>query len=87
VSRKQALRLDAQCPYTEERQQGQEDQMREFQCGTLVPGCEWEVRGEDDAEIVKRAVQHLKQAHGETIIRESMVENIKSRIKESRSAA
>jgi predicted small metal-binding protein len=61
--------------------------MREFQCGTLVPGCEWEVHADDDAEIVKRAVEHLKQAHGESIIRENMVENIKARIRESQNAA
>ncbi|GIL02122.1 MAG: small metal-binding protein [Alphaproteobacteria bacterium] len=61
--------------------------MRTFQCGTLVPGCEWETSAEDDAEIVRRTVEHLRSAHGETIVRESMVDNIKKRIKDSRAAA
>lgn len=61
--------------------------MKVFQCGTLVPGCEWETSAADEAEIVRRAVEHLRSAHGEEVIRESMVENIKKRIKDSQSAA
>ena len=61
--------------------------MRQFECGTLVPGCQWHTRADDDAEVVRRAVEHMRQAHGETIIRENMVENIKSRIREEHKAA
>lgn len=61
--------------------------MREFECGTLVPGCQWHTRADDDAEVVRRAVEHMRQAHGETIIRESMVDNIKARIREEHKAA
>jgi predicted small metal-binding protein len=56
--------------------------MREFQCGTLVPGCDWTTVAEDDAEVVRRAVEHLKTAHGEDTVRQNMVENIKGRIRE-----
>lgn len=56
--------------------------MRLFECGTLVPGCEWHTRASEDAEVVRRTVEHLRQAHGETIIRENMVENIKHRIRD-----
>ncbi|MCB1450976.1 MAG: DUF1059 domain-containing protein [Nitratireductor sp.] len=61
--------------------------MKEFQCGTLVPGCEWHVTGDDEAEIVHRAVEHLRNVHGETIIRETMVDNIKKRIGPASEAA
>ena len=61
--------------------------MREFQCGTLVPGCNWHTSANDDAEIVRRAVEHLRSAHGETLIRETMIENIKKRIKPVADAA
>jgi predicted small metal-binding protein len=61
--------------------------MKEFQCGTLVPGCEWHTRNEDDAEIVKSAVDHMRTVHGETLIRENMVENIKQRIRPVRDEA
>lgn len=56
--------------------------MKEFQCGTLVPGCEWKTAAEDDAEVVRRAIEHLRSAHEEQVIREKMIENIKQRIRE-----
>lgn len=54
--------------------------MRLFECGSLVPGCPWHTRAEEDAEVVRRAVEHLKSAHGEDIIRESTIDHIKERI-------
>ncbi|MBP2548853.1 putative small metal-binding protein [Neorhizobium galegae] len=54
--------------------------MRLFECGTLVPGCDWHTRADEDAEIVRRAVDHLRTTHGETVIRETMIDNIKARI-------
>jgi predicted small metal-binding protein len=61
--------------------------MKEFHCGTLVPGCDWHTRAEDEAEVMRRAVEHLREVHGETIIRESMIEAIRSRIGKERDAA
>ncbi|PYE45151.1 putative small metal-binding protein [Rhizobium sp. PP-WC-2G-219] len=61
--------------------------MRLFECGALVPGCEWHTRADNDAEIVRRTVEHLRQAHGEDVIRETMIDNIKSRIAEETKAA
>jgi predicted small metal-binding protein len=57
--------------------------MKMFQCGSLVPGCAWETTANDEAEVVRRAVEHLRSAHGETVIRENMVENIKHRIRDT----
>jgi predicted small metal-binding protein len=61
--------------------------MKEFYCGSLVPGCEWHTRHEEEAEIMRRAVEHMRETHGETIIRETMVEAIRSRIDKVRDAA
>lgn len=61
--------------------------MRLFECGSLVPGCAWHTRADSDAEVVRRAVDHLRQTHGETLIRENMVDNIKTRIVEETKAA
>ena len=61
--------------------------MRLFECGSLVPGCEWHTRADNDAEIVRRAVEHMRETHGETIIRETMIEAIRSRIEKVRDAA
>lgn len=54
--------------------------MRLFECGTLVPGCEWHTRADSDAEVVRRVVEHMRDTHGETVMRENMIENIKARI-------
>jgi predicted small metal-binding protein len=64
-----------------------ETAMKEFHCGTLVPGCEWHTRAEEEAEVMRRAVEHLRETHGETIIRETMIEAIRSRISKVRDAA
>ncbi len=61
--------------------------MRLFECGTLVPGCNWHTRAAEDAEVVRRAVDHMKSAHGETVIRESMVDHIKERIRDAQAEA
>ncbi|THV24666.1 DUF1059 domain-containing protein [Peteryoungia ipomoeae] len=54
--------------------------MKRFDCGTLVPGCDWHTRAEDEAEVVRRAVEHLRVTHGEEVIRPSMVDHIKQRV-------
>lgn len=61
--------------------------MKIYHCGSLVPGCEWHTRHEEEAEVMRRAVEHMREAHGETNIRETMVEAIRSRIGNERSAA
>ncbi|AOF92030.1 MAG TPA: DUF1059 domain-containing protein [Shinella sp.] len=60
--------------------------MRLFECGSLVPGCDWHTRANDDAEVVRRAVEHMRTAHGETMIRESTVDHIKERIVDEKAA-
>jgi predicted small metal-binding protein len=61
--------------------------MKEFQCGSLVPGCDWHTRHEYEAEVIRRASEHLRETHGETVIREKMVEAIKARIEVTKAAA
>lgn len=60
--------------------------MRIFQCSSLVPGCEWHTRAEQDAEIVRRVAEHLRTAHNEQIVRPNMVVEIKKRITEEQAA-
>jgi predicted small metal-binding protein len=54
--------------------------MKSFDCGTLVPGCQWHTEATDSAEVVRRAAEHLRSAHGEEEIRPGMVEQIKARV-------
>jgi predicted small metal-binding protein len=56
--------------------------MKSFECGSLVPGCTWHTQAEDTAEIVRRAADHLRNAHGEEVIRPNMVDEIKARVHE-----
>lgn len=58
--------------------------MKEVQC--VVPGCQWKTRAEDEAEVVRRTSEHLRGAHGETMIRESTIENIKKHIHDAEHA-
>ena len=52
--------------------------MKQYEC--LVPGCAWHTQGADEAEIVRRAAEHLREVHGEAVVRPEMVERIKQRI-------
>lgn len=37
---------------------------KELRCGDLMPGCETVVEGKDEAEVMARAVEHARNAHG-----------------------
>jgi predicted small metal-binding protein len=52
--------------------------MKQYEC--LVPGCEWRTEAQDEAEIVRRAAEHLREVHDEAVVRPEMVERIKQRI-------
>ncbi|MBN9311192.1 DUF1059 domain-containing protein [Devosia sp.] len=54
--------------------------MKSFECGTLVPGCRWHTEAPDAAEVVRRAAEHLRSAHGEETVRPNMIDEIKARI-------
>ncbi len=54
--------------------------MKPYEC--LVPGCTWHAQGEDAAEIVRRAAEHLRAVHAESVVRPEMIERIKQRIHE-----
>ena len=58
--------------------------MKQYEC--LVPGCPWHTSARDEAEIVRRAVDHLRSVHDESVVRPEMVERIKERIVESEPA-
>ena len=61
--------------------------MKQFECGSLVPGCTWHTEAEDSAEVVRRAAEHLRSAHGEQHVRPEMIDRIKARLHEATEAA
>lgn len=40
--------------------------MRQFECGTVVPGCDGVVSGDTDDEVLTAAAEHARQVHGMT---------------------
>ena len=38
--------------------------MKEFHCGSLVPGCDWHTPAEEEAEVIRRAAEHMRETHG-----------------------
>ena len=54
--------------------------MKRFDSGTLIPGSTWHAQAETEAEVVRRAVENMRNINGETEIRPDMVERIKERI-------
>lgn len=59
--------------------------MKQYEC--LVPGCPWHTQADSEAEIVRRATEHLREIHGEAIVRPEMVTRIKARIHDSERAS
>lgn len=60
--------------------------MKEFHCGSLVPGCTWTARHEDEAEVIRQAAKHMRETH-KLEVGETTVEAIRSRIDPARRAA
>lgn len=54
--------------------------MKRFDSGSLIPGSTWRAEADSEAEVVRRAVENLRNLHGETVIRPEMIERIKERI-------
>jgi Predicted small metal-binding protein len=54
--------------------------MKRFDSGTLIPGSTWRAEAESEAEVVRRAVENMRNLNGETEIRPEMIERIKERI-------
>lgn len=55
---------------------------KELRCGDLMPGCTTVVEGKDDAEVMTRAAEHAKTAHGLQQIPPELAGKVLSAIKE-----
>lgn len=54
--------------------------MKELNCGSFLPGCDWRVMAETDSEVIRRACQHLRAVHGHAVITRSMLRAMKQQI-------
>lgn len=55
---------------------------KELKCGDLMPGCKAVVEGKDEAEVMARAAEHAKSAHGLQQITPELAGKVRSAIKE-----
>jgi predicted small metal-binding protein len=56
--------------------------MKEFRCGTLVPGCGAAFEGESEEEILERIASHARDEHGMDEVPPEIVDKIRASIVE-----
>jgi predicted small metal-binding protein len=54
--------------------------MKQFSCGTVVPGCDGVMTGETEDELLAAAAEHAEQVHGMTEIPPELVDRIRAGI-------
>jgi len=54
--------------------------MKEFACGSVVPGCDARFTGESEEEILAQVPEHAAEAHGMTDVPPEVVEQVKANI-------
>jgi predicted small metal-binding protein len=60
--------------------------MKLFKCRDAGMDCDWEVRSEDEKEIVSRALEHGREHHGIKEPHKGLVDKIRSKIRDVRAA-
>jgi predicted small metal-binding protein len=51
-----------------------------LRCGDVVPGCDFEMSGNSEEEVLSKAAAHAKSAHGLDSIPSDVVEKVRSAI-------
>ena len=54
--------------------------MKQFSCGSVVPGCMATFRARDEAGIFAQVAAHAKAEHGMAEVRPAVVEAVRERI-------
>ena len=55
---------------------------KELRCGDLMSGCQAVVEGKDEAEVMAKAAEHAKTAHGLQQITPELASKVRSAIRE-----
>lgn len=55
---------------------------KELRCGDLMPGCKAVVEGKDEGEVMAKAAEHAKNAHGLSEISPELAGKVRSAIRE-----
>jgi len=54
--------------------------MKHLKCGSVIPGCDWQTHANSQAEVIRRACQHMRRAHGIEVITDNMMHAVKAQI-------
>jgi predicted small metal-binding protein len=54
-----------------------------LKCGDLMPGCSAVIKGKDVAEVMAKAAEHAKQAHGMATIPPAVAAKVQAAIKDA----
>jgi len=54
--------------------------MKELNCGSVVPGCDWVGRAATEAELLRKAAEHARTVHGVEEITPDMLARIKGAV-------
>lgn len=57
--------------------------MKQFACGSVVPGCDGVVTGESEADVLNAAASHAAEAHGMTQVPDELMTRIRAGITEA----
>lgn len=55
---------------------------KELRCGDLMPGCNTVVEGKDESEVMARAAEHARSAHGLQEVPPELAGKVRSAIRE-----
>ncbi|MCA1582461.1 MAG: DUF1059 domain-containing protein [Acidobacteria bacterium] len=55
---------------------------KELRCGELMPGCDAVLEGKDESEVMTKAAEHAKAAHGLQQITPELAGKVRSAIRE-----
>ncbi len=56
---------------------------KQLRCGDIVPGCDHVIRAETEDEVLTRAADHARAAHGIEELDEATIEQVKAAIAEA----
>lgn len=56
--------------------------MKRLECGSIVPGCNFVAHGQTEDELMMKAADHARSAHGVEHLSEPLKAKIKASIKD-----
>ena len=51
-------------------------------CSDMVPGCDYVARAESEDELMQKAAQHAREAHGIQTLSADLVQQIKGKVRD-----